>query len=282
MATPPVIDGKADDPAWSQATEYTTIDKIAHIPITFKIVYTDTDIFVLASYPDENESKTHKSWKWDPKQEIYVIGPDREDTLVLKWNMEPEPVDLSINGDDEYTADIWFWKACRTNPAWYADDKFQQHNEEKHRKAQMVTTATGRAMYLMRKSDAGDSAFKDTRYIEHEENTMPRFTHQTPTGSVADIKAKGVWADGRWTIELGRALITGHDDDVQFDARNNYYFGISRYEISGWKETAKADQPLYNAGDISELLTLRFGPGAAEPPEETMTEPEPQEPISNE
>ena len=45
-------------------------------------------------------------------------------------------------------------------------------------------------------------------------------------GSRDDIKGKGVWKDGQWTVEINRKLDTGHDDDIQFKVPRegtNYY-----------------------------------------------------------
>ena len=57
------------------------------------------------------------------------------------------------------------------------------------------------------------------------------------TGPRADIKAKGVWKDGVWTIEIKRALVTVGEksdiQDVQFaDAGKTYYFGLSIFDNS--------------------------------------------------
>jgi len=39
------------------------------------------------------------------------------------------------------------------------------------------------------------------------------------------------WVDGVWTLEIGRALVTGSDYDVQFnDLTASYYFGIAIFE----------------------------------------------------
>ena len=88
---------------------------------------------------------------------------------------------------------------------------------------------------------------------------MPRFTNSIPAGSRADVKAKGVWSYGRWTIEFARTLQTGNGDDIQFDVSKDYLFGVSRYEIAGREPALELKQPLYGSGDISEALTLRFG-----------------------
>lgn len=259
VASAPVIDGRGNDPVWAQAIEYATYDNVAKINITLKAVYTDTEIFFLVSYPDKDESITHKSWVWDKDKEMYKVGPDREDLINFKWNMEPNIVDLSLKSDDNYMSDDWFWKAYRTNPAGYADDKYQRLSANEIPKSAKLVSKTGKTMYLIRDVDKGTPCYKDTLYTEYQGDKMPGFTYVTPTGSCADIKAKGVWSGGKWTIELGRALKTGNADDIQFDTSKSYQFGVSRYEISGRPPDPTVDQPLYNSGDISEALTLTFG-----------------------
>lgn len=256
----PVIDGTGNDPVWTQAQEYTIQDIIAKIPITLKAVYTDTEIFFLISFADSDESVTHKTWTWNKTKEMYKEGPEREDVFVFKWNMEPNPVDLGVFADNPYTADIWFWKACRTNPIGYADDKFDQLSLTETPKSMKLTSKSGKTTYLKRNPDKGTVAFEDTLYEENKGDKMPRYTLKTPTGSCADIKAKGVWSNGKWIIEFERSLKTGNTDDIQFDTSKSYLFGVSRYEISGQKEPdLKVDQTLYNCGDVGEALTLTFG-----------------------
>ena len=81
-----------------------------------------------------------------------------------------------------------------------------------------------------------------------------------PTSSRADIRARGVWADGYWTVEFGRALQTGHEDDVQLQTDQVYRLGVSRYEIAGRRADPEAEQPQYGCGEISEILTFKFAP----------------------
>lgn len=46
---------------------------------------------------------------------------------------------------------------------------------------------------------------------------MPKYIVQEHiTGSVADVRAKGAWKDGFWTLETRRKFDTGHGDDVVF------------------------------------------------------------------
>ena len=106
----PTIDGVANDLAWSKCTPIQTFDSVAGVTITVQSVHTDDEIYFLASYADKTENRRHKTLKWEPVIKRYLIGPEREDTLIFKWNLEPYLVDLTLSGDKPYHADIWYWK----------------------------------------------------------------------------------------------------------------------------------------------------------------------------
>ncbi len=123
-----------------------------------------------------------------------------------------------------------------------------------------MTSRTGKRMYLFRPQDKGISCFETKLYDKYEGDRVPGYVHRIPSGSVADIKAKGLWDEGFWTIEFSRCLNTGQEDDVQFQVKKEYFFGVSRYEIAGKKEpNLKSSQPLYGCGDVGEELMLEFG-----------------------
>lgn len=253
----PIIDGVVDD-IWKDAESIVTPDKVAGIDITLKSVYTDAQIFFLVSYPDPDESRSHKTWVWNSETEIYDRGTDREDMFVFKWAMEKSVKDLSVFADTEYTADIWFWKAVRTDPRGYADDKIQHLTQNYTPKTKPLQSVSGKTMYLQRRGDEGQPTYVDTLYVEYQGDKLSHYTYQEPSGSRADIKAKGEWFDGRWTIEFSRALDTGHDDDVLLTLGGRYFFGVSRYEMSGRDPEPLLDQPLYGSGDVTETLFLEF------------------------
>ncbi|KPK36938.1 MAG: hypothetical protein AMK70_00390 [Nitrospira bacterium SG8_35_1] len=255
---PPIIDGLVNDSAWLNTPVLITYDSSQELPITIKSVYNDSEIFFLVIFPDLDESRTHKSWVWDKGRDIYTVGFDREDTFIFKWNMEAKPVDLSIYADNSYKADIWFWKACRTDAAGYADDKIHLLSPTENRLAKEIITRTGKSMFLLRESDEGESAYKIDLISEYQGDILPRYTIKKPTGSRSDVKAKATWQDGRWTIEFGRKLRTGNRDDIQFTPAQKYLFGVSRYEIAGRKANTKLSSPLYGTGDINEKLWLEF------------------------
>ena len=50
-------------------------------------------------------------------------------------------------------------------------------------------------------------------------------------GDAGDIAAGWKWADGVWTLEFGRKLVTGSEFDVQFDdLTGTYYFGVAVFD----------------------------------------------------
>lgn len=253
----PVIDGKVDA-LWAKAEALTTYDPIARINITLKAVHTGKEIFILAQFPDKTKSMAQQDYVWDKDKKEYITGPSREDTLVLKWNMEPFPVDLHVKSDDPYVADIWYWKSHRTDPVGYADDKIQRYTDFERPSAAKIYTKSGRLFFLTRDGDAGTPAFKPLVYSQHIADTMTKYEIVVPTGSRADIRAKGFWKDGVWTVEFGRALDTGHADDIAFMTGQRYLFGISRFEIAGRDPDPSIDEPLFGAGDITEHLWLEI------------------------
>jgi len=258
VTEPPVIDGLADDPAWRNAQGIKTLDKASTVPITIRAVYTDTEIFFQISFPDPDESRAHKSWTWDKGRELYMVGNDREDIFVIKWNMMPEPIDLSIFADNPYQADVWFWKACRTDAAGYADDKIHILSQAAERNATKITSRSGKIMSLLRRGDNGTTAYRIDLITEYQGETLPRYIPQQPTGSRSDVQAKGVWENGTWNIEFRRDLITGHQDDIRFTPGKKFLFGVSCHEIAGRDVNKKLSDPLYGAGDVNEPLWLKF------------------------
>ena len=255
---PPVIDGVTNDPAWEKAQEIVSQDKVSLLPIRLKAVYTDTELYFQVSFPDQDESRTHKSWTWDNDREIYTVGHDREDTFILKWNMLPAVVDLSIFADNPHHADVWFWKACRTDASGYADDKSHILKQTEERGATKIISRSGKIMYLLRREDDGTSAYGIELITDYQDKVMPRFISRQPMSSRSDVKARGIWKDGTWIIEFRRSLNTGNQDDIQFTTDRKFLFGVSRYEIAGRNPNQKLSAPLYGTGDVSESLWLEF------------------------
>ena len=258
---PPVLDGIIGDSAWQAVTvPYVIEDKTADAPIFLKSVYTEDTVFFSVMYKDPAQSPYHKPWLWNQDDNKYDQGAHREDTFVFKWSMMDKSVDLSNFSEDNYTADVWYWKANRTNQAGYADDKRQVLSDTPGKNSKNTESATGKIRYLSRKSDAGKSAYKEMKEPPKEKSTqlVDRYPPRTPEGSRADVQAKGIWKNGFWIIEFSRKLKTGHDDDVQLDStKGPYLFGVSIYSLYG-SPVDKSEPNRYGMGRISEPLYLKF------------------------
>ena len=62
---------------------------------------------------------------------------------------------------------------------------------------------------------------------------VPQYLPGRPSGSAADVRAKGKWSDGRWTLELSRRLNTGHDDDTPLDTTRSYKMAVAAFNFTG-------------------------------------------------
>jgi len=79
-------------------------------------------------------------------------------------------------------------------------------SSEPFEKAQEWATPNGGTVYVARISDEGDRLYKPRKYNAKQEEVMPRYeVNLNPQGSIADVRANGVWRDGRWYLELSPA-----------------------------------------------------------------------------
>ncbi|MGN7611198.1 ethylbenzene dehydrogenase-related protein [Magnetococcales bacterium HHB-1] len=259
VSSEPTIDGKKNDSVWSQAKTITTIDKITRKPVQLTSVHTTDKIFFLVQYPDQHPDTEHKILLWNPQLELYQMGLLREDSFVFKWSMaRTHPIDLTLSANQPYQADIWFWKAARTNHAGYADDKIHQYDIHHSKHAKRLLSKNGHIFYLKRLGDQGTAAYKTKIYTTFDGPDKPQFDFITPGGSRADVRAKGHWLNKQWTLEFARKLNTNHHDDLQFNREKKYQFGISIYEIAGRKKNPQLSKPLFGSGEVGEQLNLIF------------------------
>lgn len=259
VTRPPVIDGAVNDDAWKDVKPIAIRDTVANVNILLRAVYTDDMVYFAVVYPDQAQNAFHKPWIWDDKLNAYAEGQHREDTFSFKWNLESKDVDLSTFADNSYRSDVWYWKANRSNPVGYADDKIDTLSDTPAAKATEVISFTGKKRYLLRLGDQGSEASRELpKPTTLTQSLIDRYAAQKPSGSRADIRAKGVWNGGFWIIEFARKLQTGQNDDVQFSLKGGpYLFGVSIFSLYGNK-IDKAQPNLYGMGEVSEPLHLVF------------------------
>jgi len=151
------------------------------------------------------------------------------------------------------TGDIWHWKGVRTNPVGQVDDQYvdstrydPQAAPEAGRHGDPKTgggyannpTEAGRPKWALPANrpappywiiDAEKVPLDDSKYKAGDE--VPGIVIAPFAGDRGDIQARGVYRDGKWTVEIARKLVTGSKFDVQFSNLSRaYYFGVAVFD----------------------------------------------------
>ena len=170
--------------------------------------------YVALKYPDSTEDTSAKQWEW--RGEKYVEGKQHEDMLALRFHLSGD-FDRSMLSSKDYKVDVWLWSAALTNPSGVAEDMVHHITSKMIDSAAEYETADSKTIYIKKNRDAGIAPYKLLpRPREYKGDKLPSFELGTSSGSAADVAAKGRWRTGQWHLEFGRALNTGHVDDVVF------------------------------------------------------------------
>jgi hypothetical protein len=147
-------------------------------------------------------------------------------------------------------ADIWHWKSIRTGSVGQIDDQWlddTKYDKEKSPDAGRKSDKKESGGYTDNKLVDGkpqwarkDNApappyfilesekapFDDSKYKPGDE--VPGILVAPFTGDRGDLPCAATFADGTWTLEWSRKLVTGSPTDVQFDdLKKKYAFGIA-------------------------------------------------------
>jgi hypothetical protein len=238
----PTLDGRADDDAWKNAPVVETTvrgvfpanqDKSTSVRI--QSVHTDTHVYLLVRWKDETKDDTiHKPWVWDAAKNAYAEGPEREDMFSVAFELSG-PFDADMLSGVEAVWDVWHWKASRTNPQGFAMDRSHHYTKEQWQgKGKSFKAKNGQTIWIARPEDAGDTVEKkQAAPKEQAGDRVPQYLQPVPSGSAGDVRAKGAWADGWWTLEFERKLDTGHPDDTTFELGRAYKMAVSAHDKTG-------------------------------------------------
>ncbi|MBI4563362.1 MAG: hypothetical protein HY716_01540 [Planctomycetes bacterium] len=253
----PAVDGKADDEAWKTARSVQVTakgvfpankDKVTEVVI--RSVRTDSHIYFLVRWKDETkDDKAHKPWVWDAAKNAYVEGPEREDMFAVAFE-HTGPFDPDMLSGMEAVWDVWQWKATRTNPQGFAMDRTHRYSKEQWQgKGKSHKDRKEQAIWIARPEDMGDTVEKkQTAPAEKKDDVVPQYLPGTPSGSAADVKAKGAWEGGWWTLELERKLDTGNPDDTKFEPGRVYKMAVSAHDHTGDMDKASEVMELEISG----------------------------------
>lgn len=254
----PAIDGKAGDDAWKQAKELEV--KIA-VPseldnpkssITVKAVHDGESVAFLLVWRDKTESVEHEPFEWDAAKKEYVVKDETplEDMVSLAFPIQGT-FSFDMLAGHESKWDVWEWQACRANNG-YGRDKHHIYAKSRPSgpgiKAKKFTDRNETPTFIARPEDAGTPPFKKVEApSENKGPKVPQYVPATPTGSGADLAAKGTYADGQWTVEIKRKLKTGNADDAAFDVSKPVEFAIGVFD-----QTEGSDH------EVSKKIVLKF------------------------
>lgn len=153
----------------------------------------------------------------------------------------------------EGTGDIWHWKSVRNDgqvdDQWLDSTQYSAETPEAGRHSDPKDSGgyadnqtedktmpafmgpegyprDGAPGYIL---DAEKLPFDDAMFAAGE--MIPGIIKSPMTGDRGNITAAWKWADGVWTLELTRPLVTGSEFDVQFeDLTQPYDFGVAVFE----------------------------------------------------
>jgi hypothetical protein len=229
----PQVDGITDDWQKIQTTAIPLNGKLAIKEVLVKAGVFGDSIYFLWQWQDSTKDTQHKPYMWDNKSGKYVAGPQMEDRFSVNFAMEGSFTFDWFSGQT-FKADMWHWKAARSNPNGLAQDKMTIITKEPSKKAFKINAKNNSTIYLLRPSDKGDKLYSTKRYAVKEKDQMPKYILASdPKGSIADVKAKGVWSDNTWSLEESRKLNTGNADDVLFKVGSTVASAIAVFNRSG-------------------------------------------------
>ncbi|MEJ2157196.1 MAG: ethylbenzene dehydrogenase-related protein [Desulfobacteraceae bacterium] len=240
------------------------------IEIKTKSVYTKDNIFFRFEWPDKNKSMNKNRWRFSGGQWTKIKGDEDRLGLVFEINRidkfatkgcavlchneskKQEEWYYAVEKPRE-KAEMWHWKAVRSNPVGYTEDGYVTTNptkkpeEGRKRDAGSDTKAKSnrtndKSKPAFMQDPSKPASIQDSLLVSQaveikdysifkEGDEIPGYMLFTDwKGSFADVRTQGTWQDGGWTVMMSRKLDTGYDDDLQFNTRKRYPFGLAVFD----------------------------------------------------
>jgi hypothetical protein len=220
------------------------------IPVELRALHTHDTLYVLARWPDTTPSRQRDPYAWNPRTQEYVKETRADDQFALEFPLDGDFAISMLTANREYSADVWHWQAGRGNLAGWAEDKRHIISQEPVQNAKRYSLYSGRSVYVARLADSGRSSYRlRPAPLQRQDDRVDSLLPQEPSGSRADVRAKGQHRDGVWTLELRRRFDTGYDDDAVIDPTGDNPCAI-----------AVLNDELHEEHSVSSLLNLRFAP----------------------
>jgi hypothetical protein len=263
----PEIDGKVDK-IWDRvrATRIPIAEgTMGKVDVTMRVLYTEEDIFFLVQWPDKTMSM-NRFWEFDGKE--WKRDPGGDDQFAIVWNVGNSVAGFERRGCAELChskdrqlflatsapaerAQLWTWKAQRTNPVGQAEVQrlvpeveevdgvrtgrrrdgaggYQANWDPQANRPRFTFKDGVKPGPVLRQAEA--VAVKDAGAFKRGAR-VPRDVVAPFTDGRAVVQAAAVWERNRWTLELRRARKTDDADKaVQFAGEGPYHFGIAVHD----------------------------------------------------
>ncbi len=232
LAAPPSVDGNLADwsGAWTKVAVKPALEKAdckqygldpeedknstGKLNVQIKAGVAQGRFYLAVKYPDPTEDKEYRGWEWNGDR--YAEAKKLDDLFSVRFQMGGD-YDRTMLSAKDYKVDVWLWSAARANPAGVAEDYTHTISTRPIEDAAEYALPDGRTVYIKKVRDSGTAPYKTLpRPKEKKGAKLPAFEMQKPTGSAADVAAKGDWGSGEWRIEFARAMNTSNADDVAF------------------------------------------------------------------
>ena len=260
-------------PEWGSAKEATLINDGAAggpfekktLEVKVKAVYTKGgNISVLVSWPDPDKSVTKEAWKLGNGKWAKQKGD--EDKLAFNWEIKRIKnfatkgcavvchSEAKSQDDWKYHSetatergDMWVWRAYSSDPLGHAEDGYVDDDSRKSdsgsgkaRKNESSDKSKPKFMQDPAKKPSVPGFLVDGETVEIKDfakfkngDVVPSWILSKFSGSMADVKTKSKYENGRWTVMLQRKLETDDkENDVTFDTRRDFTFGLAVFNNS--------------------------------------------------
>lgn len=200
-------------------------------------------------WPDDAADTEYKGWEWAGGK--YVEGKRRDDALALRFHLSGD-FDRTMLSAKSYVADVWLWSAARTNPVGYAEDWTHRVSTRMIEDAAEYAVKGVGTVFIKKLRDGGEGPYRFLpRPKAKAAERMPSFEPvRAPSGSVADVLAKGRWAQGRWSLEMSRKLATGNADDAAFVAGQKLLGQIAVFNRGSDENKSVSEPLLFDLGAV--------------------------------
>jgi ABC-type phosphate/phosphonate transport system substrate-binding protein len=231
VAEAPAVDGSAQDAAWRRAPSVELPMQGEKGPRRLKVsmVHDGSSLYLLAEWPDGTRDTEFQPWVWSPAEKSYVRDARIDDGLAVLWYKGAAPASACLLDGQPHEGDTWHWRAGWSEISGLAEDGWIQVSRERLPQSTPYPSRSGAGqVWVRRVADEGEPGWKFVVPIEYAGDLLPSYQAQPARGSRGDVRARGQWKDGRWTVEMVRRFQTGHPDDLPLQggpARHAVSFG---------------------------------------------------------